>query len=338
VSVIALNCKPGLAQLMLGHAMQLARGLDVASTRRVLGRRLSRQLGAELSHKGCADVLHMSTLTVPPRNSTPGVRHHVLCDSMNSFWDRYSIDVAPKSLGVRRLNEADERAAVAAVDRFFPVSEFVADCLVEEYGVPRDRITVVGTGLGRVEPLRSEKDYSTGRLLMVAQQRFTDKGGFLLIEALRLARRSNPRLHLTLVTSPGMRRKILGAEGVTVASDLAWEQLQRLFYQAALYAMPAPCEPWGLVYLEALACKTPILALNRAAQPELAGHGRFGFLIDDASPQAVADGLLEAVSDSARLRRMGEQGQEHTLRQYSWERTARRILEVIFDSDFPGGQ
>ena len=85
-------------------------------------------------------------------------------------------------------------------------------------------------------------------------------------------------------------------------------------------------EPFGLSVIEAMACGTPVIAVNRGSMPELIEHGRTGFLVDTAE-EAV--GLVEAAGalDRAAIR-------EAVAQRFSVERMAdeyialyRRILE-----------
>jgi len=48
-------------------------------------------------------------------------------------------------------------------------------------------------------------------------------------------------------------------------------------------------EPFGLSVIEAMACGTPVIAMNRGSMPELVDHGVTGFLVDDVA------GAIEAV-------------------------------------------
>jgi glycosyltransferase involved in cell wall biosynthesis len=57
------------------------------------------------------------------------------------------------------------------------------------------------------------------------------------------------------------------------------------------YALLAPFdwpEPFGLVFIEALACGTPILALRRGSVPELIDNGQTGFICDNADQMVKA--------------------------------------------------
>jgi glycosyltransferase involved in cell wall biosynthesis len=66
------------------------------------------------------------------------------------------------------------------------------------------------------------------------------------------------------------------------------------------YALLAPFdwpEPFGLVFIEALACGTPILALRRGSVPELIDDGQTGFVCD------TADQMVKAVPRISSLNR-----------------------------------
>ena len=84
-------------------------------------------------------------------------------------------------------------------------------------------------------------------------------------------------------------------------------------------------DPWGQVYLEAMASRTPVMGLNRNGLPEIVDGGRHGFLVDRADPAALAEAILCAVSDPQRLERMATAAQRHVLQNYSWNRVAERI-------------
>lgn len=58
-------------------------------------------------------------------------------------------------------------------------------------------------------------------------------------------------------------------------------------------------EPFGMSVVEAMACGTPVVAVNRGAMPELVRHGETGFLVD-AWRAAVE--ILPKVSDLSRSR------------------------------------
>ena len=86
---------------------------------------------------------------------------------------------------------------------------------------------------------------------------------------------------------------------------------------------------WGLVYLEAMVCKMPIMGLERNSFPELSGNGRVGFNIASEDPAVLGDAIVDAFRDPSRLHEMGAKAQAYCLQQFSWENTVSRMLSVI---------
>jgi glycosyltransferase involved in cell wall biosynthesis len=290
--------------------------------------------------RGVDQVLHTTSLDLPPFR-IGSTQHYLFCDStwnlsMNLKMGKSNLSDAAKAQG-----DANERRVYGQVSHFFPISEYVKQDLIAHYGIDPARITVVGTGRGKITPYTGDKrDYAAGHILMVAKGRFEDKGGTLLLDAFRLAHAQNPALRLIITgrVADWHREKIEATPGATFEGFVPWERLQELFNTASLYAMPAPDEPWGLVYLEALACRTPILGLRRNAMPELTGHGQYGIMVDAPDPRLVADAILDAFAHPERLRAMGEAGQRFCLDTFSWDNTVRRILDTITDTITDAGK
>jgi glycosyltransferase involved in cell wall biosynthesis len=276
---------------------------------------------------GCSAVLHTGTLDLP--GSTTDVRRFLFCDSTWRTYRRYEPDL--ETLPARTLKLADtlEHKAYHQITHFFPIGQHVKNDLMQLYNIPPSRITVVGSGRGQMPPLRGTKDFRDGLILFAAKNRFREKGGLLIVKAFKLAQQKRRDLQLVVVGGEAYRHEIGFVENVRLTASLPRDELQGLFHCASLFAMPAPNEPWGLVYLEALASQTPILGLKRNAFPELSGDGRHGFMVAESTPEAVAEGLLDALSDVDRLRAFGLAGQQFCLENYSWEKTGEQIARVI---------
>lgn len=287
----------------------------------------------DLRRCGCRKVLHMGTLALPLPWPDPGVEQYWYSDTTWDLWYRGATNQRRYSARQYRRIEDLERRAYGQITHFFAVSRYVRENLIGHYGIDPGRTTVVGTGRGGLKPYDGPKDYRSGHILLAAKKRFEDKGGPLLIESFRLAIQKRPELKLVIVADESYRPLIEGIRNAEITGFIPWERLQELFNNAALYAMPAHNEPWGLVYLEALLCRAPVLGLRRYSLPEITVGGRHGFLVDSANPTAIADAIVEAFSDPDRLDEMGRLGQRFVLDTYSWPRVAAAIASRIFGNE-----
>jgi glycosyltransferase involved in cell wall biosynthesis len=103
------------------------------------------------------------------------------------------------------------------------------------------------------------------------------------------------------------------------------EDLIALFSMAAAFCFPSWIEGFGIPVLEAMTCGAPVIASDRGSIPEVAGGA--ALLVDANDAQALAQ-LVERVltipEEAQRLRELGFA----RAAQFSWEKTARRVLEV----------
>ena len=84
------------------------------------------------------------------------------------------------------------------------------------------------------------------------------------------------------------------------------EQVNELLALADLLLMPSEQESFGLVALEAMACKVPSIATRVGGVPELIDNGVTGLLYDVGDVEAMAQGALSLLGNQPRLNAMRE--------------------------------
>lgn len=84
------------------------------------------------------------------------------------------------------------------------------------------------------------------------------------------------------------------------------DRVNELLPLADLLLMPSELESFGLVALEAMACKVPSIATRVGGIPELIEDGETGLLFNVGDVEAMAQGALSLLSDKPRLETMRE--------------------------------
>lgn len=273
-------------------------------------------------------ILHMGTLDMPINIKDKNI-HYLYCDSTWDLWIRNVRNRHEYSKKVIDISEKLEKECYEGCEHIFPISDYVKENLVTHYKINPDKITVVGTGTGEIKPYFGEKDYYQKTLLFVAKNRFTDKGGELLIEAFKYLTKLAPTIKLIIVGDEKYKKLIDEISNVEIYGYVSWDELQSLFNKSSAFIMPAINEPWGLVYLEALKCKMPIIGLNKNSLPEITDNAKYGFLVDKMDAKILAQEIIKAFSDLDKLKSMGLYGQKYCLEKYSWENTVNKIIEKI---------
>jgi glycosyltransferase involved in cell wall biosynthesis len=286
------------------------------------------QVATMAARSGARHILHFGTFDLPPCDLLKSVKHYIYCDQTWWLSLRYRTDILAMTEDACEAYEELERAAFRSAEHIFTFGDYVRDDIVDHYGIPASRVTVVGSGMGEIAPYLGPKSYEAPRLLFVAKHLFTEKGGDLLLEAFPKALRARPDLTLTIVGDRKSAAKVRRHPAISFQTGLSWDDLTALYRRATLLVQPMLNDPWGQVYLEALISRTPVMGLNRNGLPEILENGRHGFLIEEPDSDALAGAIVDAVSDSNRLAHMGQTGQQHVLKTYSWNSTAERIAFV----------
>jgi glycosyltransferase involved in cell wall biosynthesis len=102
-------------------------------------------------------------------------------------------------------------------------------------------------------------------------------------------------------------------------------ELRGLYHLAEVFVFPSLYEGFGLPPLEAMACGTAVVASRSSAIPEVVGHS--GLLVNPFRVQAIAEAVRSLLDNDNLRRALGAQGRSHA-RQFDWNESARRVLEV----------
>jgi len=125
-------------------------------------------------------------------------------------------------------------------------------------------------------------------------------------------------------------RDIAGGDaGVVFRPNLSREELEDLFGRCYALIFPSLNEPWGIVAIEGMAYRRPVLAVNRGGPTESVLDGETGYLLDP-TPDAFAAAMERLAAAPALVQRLGRQAAAH-VRQYSWDAFVRRLDEYLED-------
>ena len=94
---------------------------------------------------------------------------------------------------------------------------------------------------------------------------------------------------------------------------------------AALFAYPSLYEGFGIPILEAMACKTPVIASDRSSLPEVVGDA--GLQVDALDVEGLTAGMERLLTDEELRSELVGRGTEQVAR-FTWQQAARELLAV----------
>jgi glycosyltransferase involved in cell wall biosynthesis len=181
-------------------------------------------------------------------------------------------------------------------------------------------------------------------LLASVSRLFSWKGQRELIQAFALSRAEHPTLRLAIVGADAaghdgaytQELKALAAKlGVTDAVTFTGGRadIARIMAACDVFTLPSFEEPFGLVFLEAMAMARPVVGIDNGGTPEVVAHERAGLLSPPWDIPALSANISRLVADPELRRRFGQFGREQVLSRFNLRRmaddTARAYAAVL---------
>ncbi len=102
----------------------------------------------------------------------------------------------------------------------------------------------------------------------------------------------------------------------------------RLMEASDVFAMPSTQEPFGLVFLEAMAAGVPVLGERSGGTVEVVVDGVTGLLADPGDIAGLTEHLRRLLDDPELRRRMGAAGRRHAAERFGADRMAADVAAV----------
>ena len=217
-----------------------------------------------------------------------------------------------------------EKLVLGNAELIFSTSENTRRSLIEHYGVDPQKVVTTGYGLNLDDLKVFNKEYDGKTILFIGMD-FERKGGFVLLEAFKKVREEIPQARLIII-GPNKDIYRIEGEGVESLGNISDRNMIEKFYEeASLFVMPSLCEPFGLVFLEAMSYKIPCIAANRDAMPEIIKDGKNGFLVPPGDSQALADRIIVLLKDKVYMKRLGDNARDFVEKNFLWKKVVSRI-------------
>jgi glycosyltransferase involved in cell wall biosynthesis len=208
------------------------------------------------------------------------------------------------------------------------------------------QVIPMGVDTRLFEPGRSDpkiKDiFNIQDAFLLAVGRFAEKKGFrYLIQAMPRILEKRPQTKLVIIGfGPKLDElKRLIAElnlenSVLLPGSKSGDELAKYFATADIFIGPSvmaesgDTEGQGVVFLEAMASGTAVIASDVGGIGDVVRNMETGLLVPQKNPEAIAEKTLLLLENQELRNKLAMNGQRLARDEYSWEQTAKRFLET----------
>jgi len=217
-----------------------------------------------------------------------------------------------------------ERSVYQNTSLLFVMSTNIKESLINQYGVSPEKIKVVyaGNNAKIIETVNRNK-YRNKNILFIGKD-WDRKGGPLLVEAYKLVLQKIPDASLTIIgSSPS-----LSLPNCTIIKDAHIDTIGEYYNQASVFCLPTKREPFGIVFVEAMLNRLPIVTNTVGATPELVINDENGYRIE-YSVKDYANALINLLNNPDKCEKFGERSYQIAIHNYTWENTGNLLSKYI---------
>lgn len=120
------------------------------------------------------------------------------------------------------------------------------------------------------------------------------------------------------------------SDRVTFTGYVPDEDLDTYYRQARLFVLPSKYEPFGMTVLEAMACRTPVVATALGGIRHALTDGVDSLLVDPSVPEKLGGAILRVLTDSGLAGNLAGAGYDLIRKSFSWESIAEQTLSFYY--------
>lgn len=179
-----------------------------------------------------------------------------------------------------------------------------------------------------ISSLSQQKEKKYEKQIIFAGRLSKEKG---ILSLLEIAKKLPDDIHLLILGSGPEEEKV--KEAIKSKPNLHFLGYQpkgktiALIRGSDILIQPSIMEGISSTVLEAMACKTPIIATNSGGNKEVIEHNKTGILVESGSFQKILDEIIGLMSDKQRAVKLGEEA-FNQVQNYDWSHVGNLYLNI----------
>ena len=222
-------------------------------------------------------------------------------------------------------------------------SDYMVHHVQWAFGLPTDKLVMIPNGVKAEVYTKNDKDLAQFRnkyalpqekIVLFVGRMVYEKGVHVLVNAApKVLEKANAKFIIvgngymkdqlsTIVNNTGLAHKVMFTGFV---DD---ETLRKLQKCADVSVVPSLFEPFGIVALEAMAAKSPVVVSDTGGLSEIVNHDVDGVKAFTGNPDSLAWGINKVLTDEAYANTLRTNAYRRIQEKYNWDKIAQQTMTM----------
>lgn len=222
-------------------------------------------------------------------------------------------------------------------------SDYMRGELQRVFHLPADKIEMVPNGVdphqfraGRYNTaVRDRYAAPDEKIILFVGRLVQEKGVQVLLDAVPRILAAIPKVKVVIAgKGPALeplraQARLLGIDRHLYFTGFIDDITRNALYQSSSAAVfPSLYEPFGIVALEAMAARTPVVVADTGGLTEIVAHGVDGLKCFPGNPSSLADQVITLLSNEPLARQLANRAMKKVESEYSWQEIARQTRNI----------
>lgn len=227
-----------------------------------------------------------------------------------------------------------ERFGLQQANRVIAVSNYTKNLLINHYGIPADKISVVHNGHDHI-PHPTHAGHKGKIPLVLFLGRMTiQKNPWLFLDTARIVHDLQPDVQFVMAGDGPMLNTLIDrscelglSDSLVFTGKVARKEVDSLYRSASCFVMPSISEPFGLVALEAISHGVPVILSKQSGAAEVIDHA---FKVDFWDTERFADCILTVLREQPLAEQLTSEA-PRILQKLTWTNQAQAVQSIYHD-------
>lgn len=225
-----------------------------------------------------------------------------------------------------------ERYGLMKADKVIAVSNYTKSLLVNQYGIPSDKIAVVHNG--HDAPRAHKAPLLQGQhvpLVLFLGRLTTQKNPWQFLEVAKVVHDLRPDTQFVMAGDGPMYTELIDhacalglSDSIVFTGKVTGREADALYRNASCFVMPSLSEPFGLVALEAIGHGVPVVISKQSGAAEVIEHC---FKVDFWDTERFADCIVTILREQPLAEQLRAEA-PRVLQRLTWQNQAQQVQAI----------